>query len=66
MEFTSLILLLLILLLIIEEKRRGDDCALPKLSRNQEDACREFRTKCFRSTMRPRIACAVNKTSRTK
>src|SRR6266550_8008426 len=41
------------------KKRRKDARALPKLSQNETGAFGEFRTKCFRSAMRPRIAFIV-------
>src|SRR6266513_1489282 len=41
------------------KKRREDARALPKLSQNETGAFGEFRTKCFRSAMRPRIAFIV-------
>src|SRR5213592_4022176 len=41
------------------KKRREDARALPKLSQNETGALGEFRTKCFPSAMRPRIAFMV-------
>jgi hypothetical protein len=40
----------------VKQKRREDAHALPKLSRNIGSRSSEFRTKCFWSAMRPRIA----------
>src|SRR5438876_318027 len=41
------------------KKRREDARAIPKLSQNETWALGEFRTKCFPSAMRPRIAFMV-------
>src|SRR5205809_2625477 len=38
------------------QKRREDACALPKLPRNRTGISHRFRTKCFWSAMRLRIA----------
>src|SRR5438128_158908 len=38
------------------QKRREDACAVRKLARNTMSVFRGFRTKCFWSAMRPRIA----------
>src|SRR5207249_11897515 len=38
------------------QKRRKDACAVRKLARNTMSVFRGFRTKCFWSAMRPRIA----------
>jgi len=45
--------------LSLAKKRREDARALPKLSQNETGAFGEFRTKCFRSAMRPRIAFMI-------
>ena len=41
------------------QKRREDARALPKLARNRTGISRGFRTKCFGSAMRLRIAFAA-------